>query len=220
MSNSLWPRGLQPARLLCPWDFKARILEWVIISFTEDHYFENKKHKTPVKSNIKYLSSWHVLAKPNGWPYLLLHLLHWVAVLIKIKMESPSRLTWCECCLVTVRKVVTMQGRRTEGRGTVVWRFEKEVSGCLLVFMNHESLDVEYSSDFKCSVPFSYCVFQKRIVPLFRGKWVVFTESDGKKSGWPALNRAAWLLAWLWSPHAFCQWSSNCSLNQNCWGAC
>ena len=32
MSDSLWPHGLQPTRLLCPWDYPARILEWVAIS--------------------------------------------------------------------------------------------------------------------------------------------------------------------------------------------
>ena len=31
-SDSLQPFGLQPARLLCPWDSLARILEWVAIS--------------------------------------------------------------------------------------------------------------------------------------------------------------------------------------------
>ena len=30
----LQPHGLQPARLLCPWDFPGRILEWVTISFS------------------------------------------------------------------------------------------------------------------------------------------------------------------------------------------
>ena len=29
---TLRPRGLYPPRLLCPWDFPARILEWVAIS--------------------------------------------------------------------------------------------------------------------------------------------------------------------------------------------
>ena len=29
MPDSLWPCGLQPSRLLCPWDFQARMLEWV-----------------------------------------------------------------------------------------------------------------------------------------------------------------------------------------------
>ena len=29
MSDSLWPHGLQPTRLLCPWDSPARILEWI-----------------------------------------------------------------------------------------------------------------------------------------------------------------------------------------------
>ena len=31
-SDSLRPRGPYPPRLLCPWDFLARILEWVAIS--------------------------------------------------------------------------------------------------------------------------------------------------------------------------------------------
>ena len=29
------PRGLQPTRLLCPWNFPVRILEWVAISFSK-----------------------------------------------------------------------------------------------------------------------------------------------------------------------------------------
>ena len=32
--NSLQSHGLQPTRLLCPRDFPARILEWVVISFS------------------------------------------------------------------------------------------------------------------------------------------------------------------------------------------
>ena len=36
MSNSLQPHGLYPARLLCPWIFQARVLEWVAISFCGD----------------------------------------------------------------------------------------------------------------------------------------------------------------------------------------
>ena len=34
MSNSLQPQGLLPARLFCPWDFPARILQWAAISFS------------------------------------------------------------------------------------------------------------------------------------------------------------------------------------------
>ena len=33
VSDSLRPHGLKPARLLCPWDFPGKILEWVTISF-------------------------------------------------------------------------------------------------------------------------------------------------------------------------------------------
>ena len=34
VSDSLWPHGLQPPRLLCPWDFQAGVLEWGAISFS------------------------------------------------------------------------------------------------------------------------------------------------------------------------------------------
>ena len=33
VSDSLWPYGLQPTRLLCPWNFPSRILERVAISY-------------------------------------------------------------------------------------------------------------------------------------------------------------------------------------------
>ena len=35
VSNSLQGHGLQPARLLCPWCFQARILEWVVMLFSK-----------------------------------------------------------------------------------------------------------------------------------------------------------------------------------------
>ena len=34
MSDSLQPHGLQPTRLLRPWDFEARVLEWGAIAFS------------------------------------------------------------------------------------------------------------------------------------------------------------------------------------------
>ena len=42
MSNSLGLRGLLPARLLCLWDFPARIQEWIVISFSRLHRFVEK----------------------------------------------------------------------------------------------------------------------------------------------------------------------------------
>ena len=35
VSDSLWPHGLQPTRLLHPWDFPARVLEWDAITFSK-----------------------------------------------------------------------------------------------------------------------------------------------------------------------------------------
>ena len=38
VSNSLQPHGLQPTRLIHPWDFfQARVLEWVAISFSKGY---------------------------------------------------------------------------------------------------------------------------------------------------------------------------------------
>ena len=34
ISDSQRPHGLQPTRLLCPWDFPARVLEWAAIAFS------------------------------------------------------------------------------------------------------------------------------------------------------------------------------------------
>ena len=34
VSDSLQPHGLLPTKLLCPWSFQARILEWVAISYS------------------------------------------------------------------------------------------------------------------------------------------------------------------------------------------
>ena len=36
VSNSFQLHGLQPARLLCPWNFQAGIQEWVAISSSRD----------------------------------------------------------------------------------------------------------------------------------------------------------------------------------------
>ena len=36
VSDSLWTHRLWPARLLCPWDFPVKILEWVAISSSRD----------------------------------------------------------------------------------------------------------------------------------------------------------------------------------------
>ena len=39
VSNSLQPHGWQPVRLLCPWNFQERILEWVAISSSKRSFW-------------------------------------------------------------------------------------------------------------------------------------------------------------------------------------
>ena len=50
VSDSLQPHGLWPTRLLCPWDFQARILERVAISFSGGS--SQPRNQTPVVSCI------------------------------------------------------------------------------------------------------------------------------------------------------------------------
>ena len=50
VSNSWWPHGLQPTRLLCPWDFQTRVLEWGAIAFSGEKWWKDPKAsrlKTP-----------------------------------------------------------------------------------------------------------------------------------------------------------------------------
>ena len=51
VSDSLWPHGLQPTRLLCPWILQARILEWVAISFSIYTYVSSVQYSRSVVSD-------------------------------------------------------------------------------------------------------------------------------------------------------------------------
>ena len=42
------PHGLQPSRLLCPWDFQAKILEWVAISSSKGSSQPKDQHASLV----------------------------------------------------------------------------------------------------------------------------------------------------------------------------
>ena len=45
---TLQPRGLWPTRLLCPWDFQARMLEWDAISFSGGSSWTRDWYMSPV----------------------------------------------------------------------------------------------------------------------------------------------------------------------------
>ena len=78
MSDSLWPHRLQPTRLLNPWNFPARVLEWGAIAFSDDqprqhtkkqrHYFA---HKDPSSQSYGFSSShvwmWESVKKDECW---------------------------------------------------------------------------------------------------------------------------------------------------------
>ena len=71
-SNSLWPHGLQPARLLCPWNFQARILEvavpfsrglfeprnWTVVSCIACGFFISWTTRKAPLSIVFFLKTW------------------------------------------------------------------------------------------------------------------------------------------------------------------
>ena len=67
LSNSLWPHGLQPTRLLCPWNFPGKILERVAISYTRvSSQPRDRTHVSCIGRWIFYQES--PLRSPIWWP--------------------------------------------------------------------------------------------------------------------------------------------------------
>ena len=74
MSDSSRPHGLQPTRLLCPWDFQARVLEWVSKSLQVakfDYFFSPVSMSPPhigIKMHLFLLLICLVSILLLGWP--------------------------------------------------------------------------------------------------------------------------------------------------------
>ena len=96
MSDSSRPHGLQPTRLLHPWNFPARVLEWGAIAFSDDqprqhtkkqrHYFA---HKDPSSQSYGFSSShvwmWELVCRER---WVLKNWCFWTVVLEKT-LENP-----------------------------------------------------------------------------------------------------------------------------------
>ena len=72
VSDSLWPHGLEPIRFLRPWNFQARVPEWVAISFSRESSWP--KDRTRVSLQVDTLPSEppdkrrQCLPTPGAWP--------------------------------------------------------------------------------------------------------------------------------------------------------
>ena len=53
VADSSQPFGRQPARVICPWDFSGKILEWVAISFSGDLSDPGIKPESPVSPALQ-----------------------------------------------------------------------------------------------------------------------------------------------------------------------
>ena len=96
MPDSLWPHGLQPTRLLHPWDiFQATVLEWGAIAFSKSQLYFSLKQR-PISRDI-FLS----LDIETTLPALALWML-W-AFLCNFWIPCPSKPT---CTLDIKKKIV------------------------------------------------------------------------------------------------------------------
>ena len=63
MSDSSQPHGLQPTRLLYPWDFPARVLEWGAIAFSACSY--SPDHLLPKLQSLVEISVCRHMLSPS-----------------------------------------------------------------------------------------------------------------------------------------------------------
>ena len=64
---TLWgPHRLQPTRLLCPWDFPARILEWVSVSYSRGSSWPRGQTCISCVSYIGRRTLYHCTATPGN----------------------------------------------------------------------------------------------------------------------------------------------------------
>ena len=67
---SLWPHGLKPARLLCPWHFPGKILQWVVTSFSR-RSSRPRDRSSCIARQVLYRSTTWIHVYPLSWIFLL-----------------------------------------------------------------------------------------------------------------------------------------------------
>ena len=91
ISDSLQPHELWSARLLCPWNFPARILEWVAISYS---WGSSQAETEPASLAFPALAGRVFTTEPPGKPHFII-------------APSPStatlgvRASLCEFCMLS-----------------------------------------------------------------------------------------------------------------------
>ena len=74
VSDSLWPHGLQPTRLFCPWILHARILEWVAMPSSGDLPHPGIELGSPAAPAFQADS---LPLCHQGSPYICIHIHKW-----------------------------------------------------------------------------------------------------------------------------------------------
>ena len=96
-SNSLQPNGLQSTRLLCPGILQARILEWVVISYSRGS--SRPRDQTQISDVSCIGKSGSLPLVPPGKPKPLAFLCLCVCVCVKSLRSCPTLCNAMDCSL-------------------------------------------------------------------------------------------------------------------------
>ena len=87
VSDSSWPPGLQPTRLLNPWDFPGKSMEWGAIAFSEPELSGPKCHLVlSLETRVcRYRIAWTLNLEKYWKPKQIVNFkFHWVGISNKI----------------------------------------------------------------------------------------------------------------------------------------
>ena len=94
--DSKQPHGLQPTKLLCPWIFQARVLEWGAIAFSDDYPRQHIKKQRHYFADKGLSSQSYVFFNSHAWMWELDYKESWVlknwcfwTMVLEKTLESP-----------------------------------------------------------------------------------------------------------------------------------
>ena len=109
-SDSLWPHGLWPARILCPWNSPARILQWVAMLFSRGSSCPRDRTLVSHIAGWFFTSweAWHTvgtgcwcsrehLSHDLGWKIELTSTLAWSGRTHDVGIASTIVMMWRRC---------------------------------------------------------------------------------------------------------------------------
>ena len=169
MCNSLRFKRLRPIKLLCPWNWTARVLEWVAISFSRESSWPGDWTQVSCSASRCF----------THWSTREAHLIHWkFNFWTKALQGLKSRMSLC----VFLGRVdaASIQVSQWKWRHTPIPGSQKHVSlqfqSCVNSFLGHsvQSVNVDFSAYFYPEQLKLYC---QRTFPQKKARSVILPEN-------------------------------------------